>query len=396
MNYFNKDREALSFLKNFLERFFLNRDEDEYAISDVRSYFILAEESGSNVDEYKLKEALEYVLESTFEEDVLMDIMEESAGRSSYSDGHAKRFFKMVYETLFLGVDDVYDYYDPTEEELEAERVEEETEEQEEISEILSWAEGMSREELLVSINNPEHNIRYKSMYALYYRGEKCDSELVTRFENESEHYLKANIIKLLGDMKSELAFDFFVKHLKEQSNESSLRNSFFLALRELKDKRAISNLIDFYKLYEEDLIAISMALSVFGAESIDALMKQFIIKEIKPDLLKSVIMSSGKSTEISAVLLKYLEGDDLYIITHILDFLSFSCDKNSIEQVSDKVIPLLKCGNKEIRKLAAKSIWYFNSPQTIQALKEALNDSDEKVRDFAEMSLNICLGTSG
>lgn len=393
MTYFDVGQDSLSFFKNFLKEYFSDESDDRKAIDNAKQFLVEGEKKSSDYRE-QLKESFDYILNTTFEEDTLMEIMEEFSSRDSYEDRDAKRFFTMIYENLFLGKDEIYDYYEPTEEDLEAER-----REQEELrrklesffEESLKWAEGKSDETLLDYVNNHDVEVRCRAIIALRYRdNDKIINLLITRFKVETEIRVKIYLLESLTKKGGRLATELFFEIVRDENVQGTLRRLALNALAELSEVKAITPILEQYKEGKKHEVETAGEINKFGAAGFDALMKVLLAGSVKQKLVELTITLGEKNDEIINVLLNNLKPGNHEINLKVLKLLTSAVCDDTREQISKGVIPYLKDSNEKVRAAVAEYLHYFKSVETVDALNEALNDSDENVRHCARVSLGL------
>lgn len=396
MNYSdtNNNDVPLNFFKEFLKRFFSESDGDKEAIDSVRGFFAVIDNVGMTGYDKKVQEAFDYILNTTFEEDVLMDIMNEYSSREAYEDRDAERFFTMIYENLFLGKDEIYDYYEPTEEELEEERreLEElERQEKEELERSLAWAENMSTGELLTELIDGDNTVRPQAVLALRYRDEEgVDIELIKRYKEEDDIGVKILILQSLVMMKSQAAFELFLAIVRDSSERSTLQNLAYSGLGELKDSRAIVPLLEIYDECDDNSITwtITKTLSKFRGDIIKLLMDDYLSGRRANELLIGIISIVESGDDIIILLLTYLESRDYHSMSTALAQLAILSNEDNTGKISRTILPYLQSSERRIRVLIVSTLSNYYCPETVRALNDLLNDPDEEIRKRAEVIL--------
>lgn len=212
--------------------------------------------------------------------------------------------------------------------------------------------------------------------------------ELVQATLNKSLGYRKRVIAAVaLNRSESDKAFGALVEAL-ESSEKSDIRSAFLLELGRNKDKRVIDYLLSFYE-QEQDEDVKYMALVAI---------RNFRSNNVMNWLISKVITEENKS--IKRLLYSHLSCYSFALITPMMQLLKdgvkHSSDINytlqliTTPEVGNQLLYYLKECSDEVKVCITKYLRYFNTPEVLSALKNLLNDPDEKVRHYADISYGV------
>lgn len=333
------ENEYLELISGYLMNHFYEYDSYEEGVESAVEYV-------NSDSEYlaEMKAAFEYALESDFPKNCLRDIVRGYGNYFVSDDKSAKRRLTFIYEDTIL---------------------------QKEHDELIDW-------DALADEDNEEEIV--------FIPGEMKIDELVNDIFNTSLDF-KKRVTAAIAYSKSgdEQIFENMLKSLEDK--ESGIRAAFVSAFASLEDSRVIEHLLNILKSDPDERVRKNVVFSLASYHDkrvIEAMVEQIEV-ESSESVKRSICHTLGKyDFNVVEPLLKILFKNidyDKYINSVLRSIKDIRCSK--------LLVPFLKDKSPLIRARIADYLGSFDTPETIEALNEALNDSDDKVRHYARVSLN-------